>query len=32
VLKFDRQSMQKGHVTRLINTDDNYIIELRIFL
>jgi len=32
VLKFDRQSMHKGHVTRLINTDDNYIVELRIFL
>ena len=32
VLKFDYQNMQKGHVTRLLNTDDNYLIELRIFL
>ena len=32
VLKFDCQNMQKGHVTRLVNTDDNYLIELRIFI
>ena len=32
VLKFDRHSMQKGHVTRLLNTDDGYLVELRIFL
>ena len=32
VIKFGCQSMQKGHVTRLINTDDNYLVELRIFL
>ena len=32
VLKFDCQNMQTGHVTRLLNTDDNYLVELRIFL
>jgi hypothetical protein len=32
VLKFDCQNMQKGHVTRLLNTDDNYLVELRIFI
>jgi hypothetical protein len=32
VIKFDCQNMQKGHVTRLLNTDDNYLVEMRIFL
>jgi hypothetical protein len=32
VLTFDRQNMHHGHVTRLFNTDDNYLVELRIFL
>jgi hypothetical protein len=32
VLKFDSQNMQTGHVARLLNTDDNYLVELRIFL
>ena len=32
VFKFAYPSMQKGHVTRLISKDDNYLIELRIFL
>ena len=32
VFKFPYQSMQKGHVTRLISRDDNYLVELRIFL
>jgi hypothetical protein len=32
VLKFDCQNMQKGHVTHLISRDDNYLVELRIFL
>jgi hypothetical protein len=32
VLTFDRHSMQTGHVTRLLNTDDGYLVELRIFL
>ena len=32
VFKFGCQSMQKGHVTRLINGDDNYLVELRIFI
>jgi hypothetical protein len=32
VLTFNRQNMQHGHVTRLFNTDDNYLVELRIFL
>jgi hypothetical protein len=32
VLKFDCRNMQKGHVTRLLNTDDNYLVEMRILL
>ena len=32
VFKFGCQSMQKGHVTRLINGDDNYLVELRILI
>ena len=32
VLKFDCQNMQTGHLARLLNTDDNYLVELRIFL
>ena len=32
VFKFGCQSMQEGHVTRLISRDDNYLVELRIFL
>jgi hypothetical protein len=32
VLKFDGQNMQTGHVARLLNTDDNYLVELRIEL
>ena len=32
VFKFAYPSMQKGHVTRLISRDDNYLVELRIFL
>ena len=32
VFKFAYPSMQRGHVTRLISKDDNYLIELRIFL
>ena len=32
VLKFDCENMQTGHVARLLNTDDNYLVELRIFL
>ena len=32
VFRFPYPSMQEGHVTRLISTDDNYLIELRIFL
>ena len=32
VFQFPYQSMQKGHVTRLISRDDNYLVELRIFL
>ena len=30
VFKFGLLSMQKGHVTRLVNRDDNYLVELRI--
>ena len=30
VCKFGCQSMQTGHVTRLVNRDDNYLVELRI--
>ena len=30
VFTFGVQSMQKGHVTRLVNRDDNYLVELRI--
>jgi hypothetical protein len=32
VLTFNRQNMQYGHVARLFNTDDNYLVELHIFL
>lgn len=32
VFKFAYPSMQKGHVTRLLNRDDNYHIELHIIL
>jgi len=32
VLTFHHQNMQRGHVTRLLNTDDNYLVELRIFI
>jgi hypothetical protein len=32
VLTFDCQNMQRGHVTRLLNLDDNYLVELRIFI
>jgi hypothetical protein len=30
VCKFGCQSMQEGHVTRLVSRDDNYLVELRI--
>ena len=30
VCKFGCQSMQKGHVTRLVSRDDNYLVEVRI--
>jgi hypothetical protein len=32
VLTFHHQSIHNSHVTRLFNTDDNYLVELRIFL
>ena len=32
VFKFGWRSMQKGHATRLISGDDNYLVELRILL
>ena len=32
VLTFNHQNMHNGHVTRLLNTDDNYLVELRIFI
>jgi hypothetical protein len=32
VLTFNHQNIHNSHVTRLFNTDDNYLVELRIFL
>jgi hypothetical protein len=32
VLTFHHQNMHNSHVTRLFNTDDNYLVELHIFL